>query len=101
MTPETYYTIRRILSPCGPRSEVLSDLTYRRVWRPEVRNSAMRVSGATFWLTRGSWGRPIPRLGDYIGLSPLFGMMIMHLTQMVDKRVVEVWKYSLNIGFQN
>jgi hypothetical protein len=36
MTPETYYTIRRARSPCGSRSEVLFDLTYRRVWRPEL-----------------------------------------------------------------
>jgi hypothetical protein len=36
MTPETYYTIRRTQSPCGSRSEVLFDLTYRRVWRPEL-----------------------------------------------------------------
>jgi hypothetical protein len=36
MTPETYYTIRRIQSACGVRSEVLFDLTYRRVWRPEL-----------------------------------------------------------------
>jgi hypothetical protein len=36
MTHETYYTIRRIQSPCGPRSAVLFDLTYRRVWRPEL-----------------------------------------------------------------
>jgi hypothetical protein len=38
MTPETYYTIRRTQSPCGPRSAVLFDLTYRRVWRPELSN---------------------------------------------------------------
>jgi hypothetical protein len=36
MTPETYYTIRRTQSPCGSRSAVLFDLTYRRVWRPEL-----------------------------------------------------------------
>jgi hypothetical protein len=36
MTPETYYTIRRIQSPCGSRVAVLFDLTYRRVWRPEL-----------------------------------------------------------------
>jgi hypothetical protein len=36
MTLETYYTIRRIQSPCGPRSAVLFELTYRRVWRPEL-----------------------------------------------------------------
>ena len=36
MTPETYYTIRRIQSPCKSESAVLFDLTYRRVWRPEL-----------------------------------------------------------------
>jgi hypothetical protein len=36
MTPETYYTIRCTQSPCGSRSEVLFDLTYRRLWRPEL-----------------------------------------------------------------
>ena len=36
MTPETYYTIRRIQSPCKSQSDVLFDLTYRRVWRPEL-----------------------------------------------------------------
>lgn len=36
MTPATYYTIRRLQSPCGSRSEALFDLTYRRVWRPEL-----------------------------------------------------------------
>ena len=36
MTPETYYTIRRIQSPCKSQLEVLFDLTYRRVWRPEL-----------------------------------------------------------------
>jgi hypothetical protein len=36
MTLETYYTIRRTQSPCGPRSAVVFDLTYRRVWRPEL-----------------------------------------------------------------
>jgi hypothetical protein len=36
MTPETHYTIRRILSPRGSRLAVLFDLTYRRVWRPEL-----------------------------------------------------------------
>ncbi len=36
MASETYYTIRRIQSPCGSRSAVIFDLTYRRVWRPEL-----------------------------------------------------------------
>jgi hypothetical protein len=36
MTPETYYTVRRIQSLCGSRSAVLFELTYRRVWRPEL-----------------------------------------------------------------
>jgi hypothetical protein len=36
MTSETYYTIRRIQSPCGSSLAVLFDLTYRRVWRPEL-----------------------------------------------------------------
>jgi hypothetical protein len=36
MTPETYYTVRRTQSPCGSRSAVVFDLTYRRVWRPEL-----------------------------------------------------------------
>src|ERR1019366_8400247 len=36
MTPETYYTIRRIQSPCKSESSVLFDLTYRRVWRTEL-----------------------------------------------------------------
>jgi hypothetical protein len=36
MTAETYYTIRRIHSPCGSRSAVVLDLTYRRQWRPEL-----------------------------------------------------------------
>ena len=36
MTPENYYTIRRIQSPCGSRSAVLFALTYRRVCRPEL-----------------------------------------------------------------
>ena len=36
MTPETYYTIRRIQSPCGSRLTAVFDLTYRRVWRPEL-----------------------------------------------------------------
>jgi hypothetical protein len=36
MTSETYYTIRRIQSPCGSRSAVVFDLTYRRLWRPEL-----------------------------------------------------------------
>jgi hypothetical protein len=36
MTPEVYYTIRRIQSPCGSRSAVVFDLTYRRLWRPEL-----------------------------------------------------------------
>jgi len=38
MTVEAYYTIQRIQSPCGPRSAVLFDLTYRHVWRPELSN---------------------------------------------------------------
>ena len=36
MTPETYYTIRRMQSPCKSEKAVLFDLTYRRVWRPEL-----------------------------------------------------------------
>jgi hypothetical protein len=36
MTPDTYYTIRRIHSSCQSQSEVLFDLTYRRVWRTEL-----------------------------------------------------------------
>jgi hypothetical protein len=36
MEPETYYTVRRMQSPCGTRSAVLFELTYRRVWRPEL-----------------------------------------------------------------
>ena len=36
MTPESYYTIRSIQSPCGSHSAVLFELTYRRVWRPEL-----------------------------------------------------------------
>jgi hypothetical protein len=36
MEPETYYTIRSMQSPCGTRSAVLFELTYRRVWRPEL-----------------------------------------------------------------
>ena len=36
MNLETYYTIRRIQSPCRSQSDVLFDLTYRRVWRPEL-----------------------------------------------------------------
>jgi hypothetical protein len=36
MAPETYYTIRRSQSPCGSLSAVLFELTYRRVWRPEL-----------------------------------------------------------------
>jgi len=36
MTPETHYTVRRTRSPCGSRSGVVFDLTYRRVWRPEL-----------------------------------------------------------------
>lgn len=36
MTTETYYTVRRTQSPCGSRSAVVFDLTYRRVWRPEL-----------------------------------------------------------------
>lgn len=36
MTLETLYTIRRIQSPCGSRSAVVFDLTYRRVWRSEL-----------------------------------------------------------------
>jgi len=36
MTPETYYTTRSIQSPCGTRTPVLFELTYRRVWRPEL-----------------------------------------------------------------
>jgi hypothetical protein len=31
MTPETYYTVRRIESPCKSQSAVVFDLTYRRV----------------------------------------------------------------------
>jgi hypothetical protein len=36
MTPDTYYTIRSIQSPCGTGAPALFDLTYRRVWRPEL-----------------------------------------------------------------
>ena len=36
MGPETYYTIRRIQSRCGTRPPALFELTYRRVWRPEL-----------------------------------------------------------------
>lgn len=36
MRSDTYYTIRRIQSPCGTGAPALFDLTYRRVWRPEL-----------------------------------------------------------------
>jgi len=36
MMPETCYTIRRIQSPCRISLAVLLDLTYARVWRPEL-----------------------------------------------------------------
>jgi hypothetical protein len=35
MTPETYYTVRRIKPPCGSGLAVLFDLTYRPMWRLE------------------------------------------------------------------
>jgi hypothetical protein len=49
MTLETYYTIMSIQSPCGSRAAALFELTYRRVWRPEL---SMRVGDATSWLNR-------------------------------------------------
>jgi hypothetical protein len=52
MTPETYYTIRRIQSPCKSESGALFDLTYRRVWRPELGDQ--RVSGATCWWNKSA-----------------------------------------------
>jgi hypothetical protein len=42
MTPETYYTIRSIHSRCGTGAPALFDLTYRRVWRPELGDDRQR-----------------------------------------------------------
>ena len=46
MTPETYYTVRSIQSPCGSGAPALVELTYRRFG---ARNPATKVNGVTFW----------------------------------------------------
>ena len=71
MEPETYYTIRSIQSRCGTRPPALFELTYRRVWRPELSDEGQWCDFLV--CTEGSCGTPNSHLADYIQ-SLLFGI---------------------------